>query len=595
MAAESPGAPLRSDAGIEIRALRFTLAAVRACFRALRFVPAVAVVSTIGAWFFVRGTLAWNADGDQALHLALIRQIASTHHLPASLPHLPARVAEGGTVEASFPYAYTPLYHATGALMYTILGVNGVLMINAISAAVIGYVIFAFARRRTPWPVAIIAASAAFISPHVQGPFAGIFMEPMELALLFAGAWLVYVALASRGVQVAVVAGAVLGLSIGTRQSALMYVAVLGMVTLSILYTRGALRGAGLRRELPWLFALCLSTALVAAPSLLFLASHNGGIGYADLTIPGTGSGPHVDPSANAYIASISKPSAPISVWMNRYSRTLLYGSDSFPAWLQLFLLLPAVAGVAHLETRRGAGRFLARWIAFEIVAEIGMYLTLHGNSRYIILSQMLFFTATTVGAYAIARRAVLASAGRPLRGLAYSLGIVGLFVGMGFAVFPPGYFDQYTGWLDRDYRAFRGETYADMGAWVNVNTPPDSLILVPRTYTALLTWDRDVTWVTFYGNAWVVDAISTPDPAEANRILTNHGVDYVLIPDPPGSYVDRMPADGMRSFLQLGAPATPYFTLAYVTQRDEPYEYGSHSIANGLRLYRVNAATQAR
>ncbi len=112
----------------------------------------------------------------------------------------------------------------------------------------------------------------------------------------------------------------------------------------------------------------------------------------------------------------------------------------------------------------------------------------------------------------------------------------------------------------------------------------------MPRTYTALLTWDRDVTWVTFYGNAWVVDAISAPDPAEANRVLTSHGVDYVLISDPPGTYIDRMPADGMRSFLQLGASPTPYFTLVHVTQRDEPYEYGSRSISNGLRLYRVNS-----
>ncbi len=263
-------APPRRDNPIELRVLRFTVRTALSCFRALRFLPAIIVVSTIGAWFFVRGTLAWNADGDEALHLALIKQIASTHRLPAVLPHLPARIAEGGAVEASFPYAYTPLYHATGAIMYTIAGVNGVLAINAVSAAVIGYVIFALVRRSAPWPIAIVAAVAAFISPYVQLVFSGIYMEPMELALLCVGAWLMYVTMVSRRLRPA---------DPGRRRSrsvdrhASKRDDVRGSAwpryALDSLYPRGSLTRSGVRREIPWLATLSICTAVVAAPFLL--------------------------------------------------------------------------------------------------------------------------------------------------------------------------------------------------------------------------------------------------------------------------------------------------------------------------------------
>ena len=392
-----------------------------------------------------------------ALHLALIKQIATTHTLPSSLPHLAARVGEGGTIEAAFPYAYTPLYHLVGAVMYSMAGVDGVLLINGVGAAAIAYVIFRFSRRSIPWPAAALSAFAAFASPRVQGPFAGIFMEPLTLGLLFGGAWFTYAALASRRPGLAAVAGTLLGLSIGARQSALLYVGVISVVVLWSLCARGAWRPARLRRELCWLATFGGAIVVVAAPSLIFLAVHNGGIGYADLTIPGTGNGPAIDPAANAYVSSITKPSAPVAAWLSRYSRTLLYGDMTLPTWTQLFVVIPAIAGVMHLEARGGASRFFARWISLQVVAEIFVFVTMHGNARYIILSQMLFFCAAPVGAYAIGTWALARAATKSrFRGPLACTPII-LLVGMGVAMFPPGYFDVFTGWVDRDYRTFRG------------------------------------------------------------------------------------------------------------------------------------------
>ena len=74
-----------------------------------------------------------------------------------------------------------------------------------------------------------------------------------------------------------------------------------------------------------------------------------------------------------------------------------------------------------------------------------------------------------------------------------------------------------------------------------------------------------------------------------------SHGVDYVVIPDPPGNYVDRMPADGMRSFLQWDRPDTKYFTFVHATVRDEPYQTRTRVVTNGLRLYRVEPVTETR
>jgi hypothetical protein len=131
-----------------------------------------------------------------------------------------------------------------------------------------------------------------------------------------------------------------------------------------------------------------------------------------------------------------------------------------------------------------------------------------------------------------------------------------------------------------------RSDAYTEAGAWANANTPEDALFLAPRVYSGELTFERDLTWVTFYGNTWAIDATATPDPRIAHAILTKYGVDYVLIANPPGTYIDRMPVDGMRSYLQFGREPTRYFELMYVT--DDSATINGREVEHALRIYRV-------
>jgi dolichyl-phosphate-mannose-protein mannosyltransferase len=554
-----------------------------------RALPLLAATLTAGIWTYVRMRTTWTADGDPALHLKLIKDIAETHRLPQQLPHFPARVAEGGGVELAFPYAYTPLYHALGAVFYAIAGVDGVISMNAIAAAVVAFVLFRLVRRRAPSYVAMCVSVAALASPRVQGPFTGIFMEPVVLLFVFVGAWFAYAATASRRVPYGLAAGVFLGLAIATRQSALVYAGVLGLVVLAAMLEQGRLRPARFRRELPWLGAALLGAAVTAGPALLFLMHVNGGVGYADVTIPFTGQPTPIDPVANEYVSSISKPQASFLEWAHRYRRLLFFNEEWLPWWSSIAVVAMVASGCGYLYRLGGSAKFLARWTVLELLIELAMFVTLHGNSRYLILSQILFFSTAPVGCYAVARAFLRWNAARRLTGKAAPLIVVAGSLAFLFMMFPPGYWHAYRHSYDRDLRSFRASAYADMGAWVNANTDDDALFLTPRTYTAELTWDRDVTWVTFYGNAWVVDAIYESDPARGYEILTRYGVDYVLIADPPGGYVDRMPGTGMRSYLQFGAPPTPHFELVHVTiDGSGAFRARGRPVEQGLRLYRV-------
>jgi hypothetical protein len=194
------------------------------------------------------------------------------------------------------------------------------------------------------------------------------------------------------------------------------------------------------------------------------------------------------------------------------------------------------------------------------------------------------------VGVYAAARTGVALLAKRPGRRTTtrfLQVGMVSaLITAASLAVAGPGYANYLT--THQNLLSFRSRAYADAGAWIRTNTPQDSLFLVPRAYSGELSFDRNVTWVNFYGNAWVIDAIDEADPAIANEILTEHGVDYVLIQDPTGTYVDVMPGDGMRAFLQFGATDTSYFTLVYATRDDHGLQRQDHTAVSGLRIYRV-------
>jgi hypothetical protein len=327
--------------------------------------------------------------------------------------------------------------------------------------------------------------------------------------------------------------------------------------------------------------------AITAAPFLASLVYVNGTIGYADIVVPGTRAALAVDPVANSYISGITKPDASLFEWVDLYRRTLLFNARWIPLWYQMVPLIFFAVGVVHLSARGGMPRYFAQLAVVQLVAELLLFSTVHASSRYVIVSQMLFHSIIPVGVYASARWcASRAGEPRELRrratALAAAIGIIALVTP---AVFSTGYVryvrDSY------ELRDFRSRSYAEAAAWIDENTSEDAIILTPRTYTAELTFKRNIAWVTFFGNAWVIDAISTPDPATSHRILSAHGVDYVLIQAPPGVYIDRMPSEGMRSYLQFGAPENPYFTLQYVTTSTRTVK--GERMGAGLRVYSVN------
>jgi hypothetical protein len=547
----------------------------------------VALPLFVGTAFFAGGRLMFAPESDPALHLALMHGIADDWSLPAHLPHLPAIIGQGGTVEAMFPYSYTPLYHLLGAGLYALFGDSGVLLINATAAAGVAAAVYAFAGRHRPWYVATASAMLVFLPTMAQGIFLLIFMEPAMLAFYLAGAWCLYIASVRRSVRTGVLAGVLLGLSISVRQVALLYVGVLALVMAMHIIDRRAWRMARLRLELPWTAAACAALAVTALPSLLYLAHVTGTIGYADVTLPGMRTALPVDPAANAYIAGITKPEASLLEWVDLYRRTLLFNERWIPLPYQVVPFGFFAIGVFHLSRRGGASRFFARIAVAQLLVELALFVTVHASSRYVIASQMLLHAVIPIGAYAAVRTlAAYCDRHRMLpRRLALATSVCAVLVMVVPALFSVG----YARYIDDAHalRDFRQRSYAEAAAWINTNTADDAVVLTPRTYTAELTFERDIAWITFYGNVWVVDAISASDPAVAHAILSDHGVDYVLIQAPEGRYLDRMPADGIRRYLQLGRDASPYFSLEYVTSVEGTV--AGQAITAGLRVYRVN------
>ncbi len=535
----------------------------------------------IGAAIFLRTLAVWAPEGDSALHFKIMKDVAETGSQPDHLPHYAARVGEGGAIEAMFPYAYTPLFHGLGAAMYGIAGSAGIAVMNAAGAAVIALVIYRLVARRLPAAVATASAGIVFVAPTILSIFTHVYMEPVMLAFVFAGAWCAYLALMTRQLRYGATAGLLIGLAVATRQTAVLYAGSTGIVVAAYVVERCGFDRSRLRRELPWLIALVGGIAVTAAPALGYLAWASGAIGYGDMTLPGSQPKLPIDLAANAYVAGITKPDVSVLAWLDRYRGTVFYAEQWFPAWTTAIQMALVAIGVAYMERRGGATRFLARLIVVQFLAEVLMFAIVHGNGRYIMASRMLCFAAMPVGVYAsvewlrpslrdrFAKAAVACAAA----------------AGLAFLLFGGGYVNNIRS--SQQLMTLRANAHADAGAWANSSTPEDSLFLVPRTYTAELSFDRDITWVTFFGNLWVVDAISTPDAREAHAILSRYGVDYVLIADPPGSYIDRMPADGMRSYLQFGRVPTRYFELVYMTD-DGGTALDGAEVEHALRIYRV-------
>jgi hypothetical protein len=547
----------------------------------------------IAAACFAAARAMFAPESDPALHLALIHGIADEWALPAHLPHLPAIIGEGGTIDAMFPYSYTPLYHIAGALLYTLFGDSGVLLINAAAAAVVAAVIYTFAGRHRPWYVATASALLVFLPTMSQSIFLRVFMEPAMLASYLAGAWCIYIASARRSVRAGMAGGVLLGLAIGVRQVALLYVAVIIVLVTLHLIDRRCWTMRRLRLELPWMTAAAAALIATALPSLLYLVHVTGTVGYADVTLPGMRTALPIDPDANAYIAGITKPEASLFEWVDLYRRTLLFNERWIPLAYQIVPLACFAAGVVHLSRRGGASRFFGRLAVAQLLIELVLFITVHASSRYVIASQMLFHAVIPVGVYAIARAIGAFGSERDVMPRRAGIALAACAVS---AILAPSLFSAgYARYIGDAYtlRDFRTRSYAEAAAWLNANAPPDAIVLTPRTYTAELAFERDIAWITFYGNLWVIDAISAPEPSVAHEILTRHGVDYVLIQAPEGRYLDRMPADGIRRFLQLGRSTSPFFTLQYVTSAEGTVD--GEPILAGLRIYRVNELEDTR
>jgi hypothetical protein len=523
---------------------------------------------------FVWANVTWAPEGDSALHLTLMRQIAETGSLPTDLP-IVAQIAPGGTVVDAFPYSYTPLFHLVGASLHSMLGERGISLISSIAAAVIAYCFFVVTRRRYPFWIAATCAMSWLIPHTTVLVFTRIYSEPLMVASFVAAAWLTYVAIVLRTPAHAVGAGLAMGVCVSFKQIGLLYVMTLGIVALMTLLERR--RSLSMEEDAPWIGAGVVSFMAVAVPSMIYLVVATGTVGYADTHLPGFPGRVLVDPQANAYFASITKPEGSVIEWIDRYRQTLLFSDRWLPSPLASLPLLFFIVGVVSMAQRGGAPAFFARLAVAQLIAEALMYATVHGNDRYAMASRTLIYAFAPVGVYAAASFVATlmpASRVRMTRGVAYAALLVAV---VGIPILHP----MYLRTLNRaaDTASARADHYESMGGWIRGNTSPDVLILTPRTYTAGMTFDRQVTWVSPYGNAWVPQVLRLNDAARAHGMLVRYGVDYVLVAAPSGQYVDQVPLAGMRSYLGARySPDNPYFELAHRVG----------DVNNGLWLYRV-------
>jgi hypothetical protein len=125
--------------------------------------------------------------------------------------------------------------------------------------------------------------------------------------------------------------------------------------------------------------------------------------------------------------------------------------------------------------------------------------------------------------------------------------------------------------------RSDKGAAFRELGDFVQEHVPEDALILSGRWYTTGRYLERDYTWVTYFGNAWVIDAISTYSTIETRELLTDYGIDYVLIQAPPPTYMDQMPRWGLR---RIVLEDLDHFQLIFKNDRTRLYQFWPEGIA---------------
>ncbi len=541
---------------------------------------AVALFLAVFGTFYARALTRVAIQSDSAMHVSFMRVIAETGRLPRHLPHLAAVVDVGGDIRAWLPYQYTQLYHLLGAGLYKLGGESAVLVISPLFGAVLAVTVFRLTATSIPWGFAALGVLVALLSRTAIGVLSWVFMEPMVLALFFGGLWFYRRLWTEGGWQNAVIAGALFGLAISSRQSALAYFAFVCVhATISgcweALRAERKWRAAGIAASR---YGLMMLVGLIsAAPALAYLAWDTGSIGYGSVAMPWLPPELPIDDAASGYISSISTPEGSPLDWLYRFHRTLLPLSDDLPKllWFEPYLLF--LAGFAFLVSRNDRRHsFLATYAVVHILGELSIYLTVHGNARYVLASRFTFYPLVATGAYVVFNGFKASFPRRPLVG-----GLVGT---MALAVLAPAFANASflrDLWSFDGAAADRGRAYEAAGVWVKANTPEDSLFLSARTYGSALHFERNVTWVTDFGNLWAVEAAYEKDPARARDILESYGVDYVVMQNPPGNYIDRMPRDGLRHIVLAD---TDHFQRVYFNDGIRIYRFWPEGTANQVR-----------
>jgi hypothetical protein len=530
--------------------------------------PALAFVAVAG-YFTMRSLLQVTPEGDSTLHLHLMETI-SNGELPKVVPHFAAVVGEGGQIQHYFPYSYPLFYHLVGGALFKAGGEGLATLLGPICAGLSAMAIM-YLLRGQPWPLRTLAVTLPFLQWITQPVMAWVYMEPLMLACFLAGLCFYQRAWANRAMQPAIVAGVFFGLAVATRQNALfclLFVSMhgVGTMVLELLNERPALRPT-IGRYL----AMGGSAVVVAAPFLLYLIWTSGTIAYADVRVPGFEPAVSTDSQAIEYLRSFSVPLSGPMDWLEQYWDWTLYTSRWQFGVLKYAPIPLFVVGIIYLATRGDRmSLFLASYVPVHVLGEMLQLMTVHGNWRYVVVSRVLFYVVVAVGLWQLPAwvyRTVTARARwEPAVGV--------LAAALTIAVILPGFltFDlvRYLATQEGD-RTEKGESFKELGAYIEKHVPEDALILSGRWYTTGYYARRDYTWVTYYGNTWVIDAISSPDAEAARGTLERYGVDYVIFQAPPPSYLDSMPSQGLRTIV---LEDLEHFQLLFRNERTRLYRF---------------------
>jgi len=216
-------------------------------------VAGVLTVLLAAAWLarLVPQALAARLQTDECFHAYVSRWIAQHGRLPVRID----------AFYHGFAYAYPPLYHLLGAAAFRVAGLNGFLLVNvAVGALLLAELARGVARLRDAaaarWAVAL-AIATPFLAMHLVRMYVEALtaLLGVAVALRLAALW------RAPRTRDALVAGAIVGLAIDAKLSAIVLLPLIGALALAQAARR---RPHGARA-----FALALVAALAVAAPLL--------------------------------------------------------------------------------------------------------------------------------------------------------------------------------------------------------------------------------------------------------------------------------------------------------------------------------------